>query len=621
MKANIKKGIIILLGLLIVSILIEIFLIGYNSIIRKVFVSKHLIENQPHEINKESINYKEDDQYSILECELPSLHVYNVALKLYGKNEDVYMRLIYNNTEVFMEKSNKEQSAFRAYLKKDEDIDKIQIVYPKEQLEYENIDKIVINSNFDYLQKKSFSIIHLLLIYGIGVAIYGMYLGYKYLLKMEIKTEKAFLIIALIAGTILVFIIPPLATYDEHAHFWRAYEFANGVLDSGTQELPDSIFDIVIDKETGIYYIEKNTSYEYVSQIMNESLNKDQKSNHKVGATSGVSPLSYSPQIIGVFLGNIINLKPVFIVYLGRITNLLAYIALIFISIKIIPGEKLKRIVLLISVLPMSLNLAASLSPDAVIISCSILAISYILYLRNDITKKLSIKNYLIFVVLVTIVSMCKIVYLPFIFLLLLLPKEKFKFKRIKIVYIIIAFLVFCSIYLLWQNFVSENNTIIIRISSTEQLHFTLSDIERDLITGINTIYKFSYEYYSTMIGGWNTPNLVVLIITLIMFVIVYGEDEKEYIINNKDKTVLFGIVLIAFVLIFVGLYIAWTRAAFTYVEGVQGRYFLPLILPTLLILKKNKFKYKIDNLNNKMMCMILLLYIPIFIKTIMRFI
>lgn len=64
-------------------------------------------------------------------------------------------------------------------------------------------------------------------------------------------------------------------------------------------------------------------------------------------------------------------------------------------------------------------------------------------------------------------------------------------------------------------------------------------------------------------------------------------------------------------------MYATWTRAQFEIVEGVQGRYFLPILPLLLLILDSNLFKYKIKNRNLNIVYLIILLYIPIFINTI----
>jgi len=189
-----------------------------------------------------------------------------------------------------------------------------------------------------------------------------------------------------------------------------------------------------------------------------------------------------------------------------------------------------------------------------------------------------------------------------------------------------ISIILFVSIYFVWQS-IATGAVTIIRTSTTEQIYFTLSNIMRDVYTGINTIYKYSTDYYLTMIGGWNTQPMIIIIFSIILFIAVFGKnnneiDEKDVIkLEKRDKILISLAILLSVLLIFVGLYIPWTRACFTYVEGVQGRYFLPVLLPLILILEKNKFYYDIKNKNSRLMYLIVLMYIPVYINTISSYI
>lgn len=55
-------------------------------------------------------------------------------------------------------------------------------------------------------------------------------------------------------------------------------------------------------------------------------------------------------------------------------------------------------------------------------------------------------------------------------------------------------------------------------------------------------------------------------------------------------KIMLAGISILVFGLIFVTLYGQWTAYGYDKILGVQGRYFLPLLLPVVLALKPKRF-------------------------------
>lgn len=624
-KIDFKKHICIIIAILVISVLIECLLMIYNIGIKYIFSKKKLINNEPVVIEIKDLEIKEEEKNIYLTYNSnEQINIKNIKLMLKEENEDVYIRFIYDEDEKKMEKSNKEQTSFKAYLPEEISINQFKIVFPSNQINIDNIEKIIVNSNIDYLPEKIFSIYEVCIIFITLLIIYIAINIYKKLKGINIKKEKIFLILGICLGLGLVIINVPLSKYDEHAHFWRAYELANGVIKSGTQELPNSIFDIVIDDE-GVYHIEKRTSYNYMKKMSNMDLDKTDKSMQTVGATATLSPFSYIPQTLGCTIGNILNLKPILIVYLARLSNLLFYIGIIYIAIKITPKEKWKEIIMLIALFPMSLNLAASISPDATIISLSILIVSYILNLKFK-KEKVNIKNCVILVTLNLIVSMCKIVYLPIMLLYFLIPAEKFKNKRQRNLLFLTNILLFISVYFIWQN-IATGAVTIIRTSTTEQIYFTLSNIIRDVYTGINTVYKFSTDYYLTMIGGWNTQPIITIIFSIILFITIFGKNKDEIFekdeieLERKDKILISIAVSISFLLIFVGLYIPWTRACFTYVEGVQGRYFLPVLPLLILSFEKNKFYYNIENRNSRLMYLIVLLYIQIYIYTITSYI
>ena len=59
----------------------------------------------------------------------------------------------------------------------------------------------------------------------------------------------------------------------------------------------------------------------------------------------------------------------------------------------------------------------------------------------------------------------------------------------------------------------------------------------------------------------------------------------EENNMRLRDRIVLLlGILLIA-AGVFGALYFAWTPYAYSYVEGVQGRYFIPLLVPLVIVL------------------------------------
>jgi len=86
-----------------------------------------------------------------------------------------------------------------------------------------------------------------------------------------------------------------------------------------------------------------------------------------------------------------------------------------------------------------------------------------------------------------------------------------------------------------------------------------------------------------------------VSVFKLLYFIVPYGicalttmsavlDNSIKEKLNRKQKYSILVIVLSSVVLVFSSMYIGWTRTDSNLIEGVQGRYFLPL-MPLILIL------------------------------------
>lgn len=83
-----------------------------------------------------------------------------------------------------------------------------------------------------------------------------------------------------------------------------------------------------------------------------------------------------------------------------------------------------------------------------------------------------------------------------------------------------------------------------------------------------------------------------------LLCILLFGNSEKEKIFEIKSK-VLMGIIFSSIVvLILTSIYVQWTSLKCKYIDGVQGRYFIPIILLLGLILSNKKIKVNMDMSN-----------------------
>ena len=609
-----KKIIKTVLILIISSVILELGILLYHFIIQQVYQKFHLIGNETTEITKEDFQIEEDESSQTIIVKNPNgQKIYNVSLQMKGANQDVYLRILYNNDAKFIPKENANASKFKVYFPSGIEVEEFSLNYPKSQINIDNVEKVLINDNIEYMPQIGFSFIQTIIILVVLTSIYGIYKLYKLSQGAEkrIKKEWLFAGFALVVGIALVFVNAPQVRYDEHAHFWRAYEIASGNIISRTiNELPNSVTDLFMREDNS--YPNKEINYETIQEKIGAELNEDEKTPFAVGATGSLTPISYIPQVIGVLIGRVLQLSPMIILYLGRLTNLLAYIALVFMAIKIMPSEKWKLIIMMIALFPMSMNLAATVSPDTVILGTTLLAISYAMHLKFE-TKEITYKHIILLGILCMIPTVCKIVYFPLCLLVLLLPHEKFESKTKRILSWVIIFAIVFIPYLVLNRIVSLGDyEIAIRTNMTEQILFTLSSIPRDFITLINTIYVEFSDYFFEMIGGWNTIQILSIVLFIMLLIAMYKteENEKKLTFTKTDKVICWVIFIIEVLGVVAAMYLGWTQAQQTVVEGVQGRYFLPIIPLICILLSKNKLEWKIKNKEMKYAIILIIIFV-----------
>ena len=86
-----------------------------------------------------------------------------------------------------------------------------------------------------------------------------------------------------------------------------------------------------------------------------------------------------------------------------------------------------------------------------------------------------------------------------------------------------------------------------------------------------------------------------ILIFAMLFFV---NNNQEKIEINWKTKIVLLFIFICIVLLIYTNLYIQWTTLMRPLIQGVQARYFLPILLLTAIIFNNDKiiFNEKLSN-------------------------
>lgn len=437
----------------------------------------------------------------------------------------------------------------------------------------------------------------------------------KILDKKQISIEKQFLICGVVLGMFYLLVLPIGTVPDESAHFRRAYEISEGHLVSdknkdgvGGRKLPTSISKV-------FSFDVKKINYKNVYDLISSTKDKSKRSFQTFGNTSLYAAICYLPQTIGILVGRIFHLPMVLIAYLARLANLAFFLAVIYFSIKYIPIHK--KLIMLITFLPISMQAAASCQPDALTTATAIALTSFTLYKIKE-KKQLTRNQNLLMCVLAVVMSMCKIVYIPICLILYLLPDEAFKSHKDKYIKITILGAIVVVINLIWL-LISSTYLVEFQegVNSALQAKNIILHPIRYCCVLFDTINQYGMYYFFTSFGSYlGYFNMILSEVYLFLYFffmlyILFSEKTKDKLLTNKNRLLIAFIVLICILLIFTSIYVQWTAYKADIILGVQGRYFIPLFLLIALLLQALQISVKKEN--SQKYCFLILLMVNVY--------
>lgn len=461
---------------------------------------------------------------------------------------------------------------------------------------------------------------------GCAIIVAGYFLLAFLLAFKKTGLEYTYLVVALVFGSIFILCFPPNTTPDEERHISTTYINANRLLGEDPVVTDEGIIiyrgtDADINRSNQVNSAKFNNVYEALKYPSG-----DLERNVSWGTELQVPFWAYTPQIIGVSLGILLQLSGFWTLYLGKLFAMLFFTACIFFSIKCIPWGK--KIIMVIALLPMTLELATSYSYDCIVIALCIVFISYtirLIFQKEYVTKK----DILFLGIVMCIMAPCKMAYFPIGGILYLIPRQKYKSK--KLYWIINTGIIAAGVLVLfiyrYQFFVhclvpaesTGEDTI-----ATYTISTILSDIPSSIRILFNTLIDRAEFYFNTMIGaslGWFQVHIPAHIIAgfsvvLFMATVTSTTEEPSYCLTYKFRIVNWCLSGIMFFGILAALWLDWTPIGNDVIEGVQGRYFLPF-LPMVLLPLRNKMFLVSENLNKWLAGAVYLLLVGTFISIV----
>ena len=413
-------------------------------------------------------------------------------------------------------------------------------------------------------------------------------------LRKDYSLEKAFVIFGSILGIMFMLILPTGTVPDEVYHAKATYTVSNMLMGIHSNEESE----ILVRENDAIFFNNDADRKAYLT-----SAGKTNLVGIRFYGKNVYSPAYFIPAI-GLTFGRIIGLNTAFTFLLARLFNLLFYIGMGYFAIKLLPFGK--KAVVGLFLMPMAIHQAMSLSYDVFVNITALFIIAATLHLAFQEEER---KRFIVLGIFITIFALILFnikshaYFLVSFFPLLVLALTKISLsvqqmsilKKIVFVGIVVFIVGFFALYVthFFQNLPYNPTYITLSGSIPKTESYSVSyfithptSLFRLFLSTFRVMWKW---YIVSFIGGYlgwldfMVPSWTTSIYLFLLIVLSLKRIEEEKILQRKYKISFMGISILTVLFIIFGMAISWTVLTSPIVEGVQGRYFIP-IAPLVLI-------------------------------------
>ena len=432
------------------------------------------------------------------------------------------------------------------------------------------------------------------------------------------QPEKWFLIIGLFFGLFHLFAVPAFGEPDEGAHFNRAYQISEGHLfgeampgaGKGSYS-PKAIIEFDNSTQRLFWYpaTERTTFKALFTSLAQPGLTinntADRKPLHIENAELH-NPLIYTPQVAGIFIAKLLNFSVARTFYLVRLSGLIFWLIVCYYGLKRMKALGWAALVLLLT--PPSLQIASSISADTTAVAITVLFVGMIM--DKLATQRMFTRSQLWQLTGVTIALACvKFPYAILAALLVVLPSKLFAGgKRHRLIFLASVLTAATLIFGAWTIVARKGDFPYKTIATGLPFNETYQEkyLIHHPITFAHKLYTTYFVYNPNLVGspynydifigyvgilgnlgyaiaGWAIA-LYFLLVGGVFTALVYGAKSIEFV-SRRARLFIFCLLTLLFLLINASLFITWSPANLPYIDGLQSRYFIPVLIALILCL------------------------------------
>lgn len=402
------------------------------------------------------------------------------------------------------------------------------------------------------------------------------------------KMPKSYVMMMLltIVGIVYFVIIPLGEVPDENGHFYRAFEVSCGSAISdytpsgGGAYLPSALIQYKDDTARIDWNDCKELAYPN---------------------TALYAAVSYFPQAIGIRIARFFTDNVSMIFYAGRMGNFIASLLLSIWALKKIPFAK--EVLFVIMMFPMTLQEMISMAPDGFTNALSFAFVSYVLYLAYE-SEKITKRDIILLTIMGITISLCKIVYVVEILLLFILPAKKLGGKKKSLCFKMGIPGIALILNLIWlkisSGFLVEFNP---GVDTGKQVIYILTHLNEYYAVVVRTITEKADVWirwlFGEALGTLSIPitGMVWISFLILLMYVMFCANTNKLRLRRSDIACYWMVFLGGCALIAASLYVQWTPYKANMISGIQGRYFIPLLIFLLLpVVYRKKLVTEEDN-------------------------
>jgi hypothetical protein len=409
-------------------------------------------------------------------------------------------------------------------------------------------------------------------------------------------------------GLVFAFGLPPCQVPDESAHFLRSYHLSEGhlflrmttaaevpeqKLAWGGGEVPDSVLRVMRAPALAALrsHPERKVRPADYQDLLRDPLAPGRRHTASFAAVSHYTFVPYLPQAAAIWLGRSLGLNALLLSYAGRLGNLCAAVLLLYLAIRTTPVFKL--VFGALGLLPMSVQQAASLSADASTSGAAFVLVAVLLRLAVGPPRPVRPRELAGLYFLAAWVGLCKLPFAPLALLYLAVPpgrlgsRHRYLLAGAGLLLVSFGAAALTSraahagvppSYTLRAGYhVSPGEqTEVIRAAPLRFARVCLRNCVENGPTWVTMLWS---------LGCLDAPLPPLAANGFLIFLVILGLADRTpgIAVPVRVKAAAILAAGACLVLILTALYLGWTAVGAEIIEGIQGRYFIPL-LPLLLL-------------------------------------